>query len=374
VVAGLDVDLFAVEEVASASQFEDLVAGLPVDRLLANDPSVDGGTSYYGAGEQKVGVIYRPDELDLVSARIILRSASWAFAGRPPLEVEFRRGEETLFVIVLHAKAQGAFDDWQRRRDGALALADYLAGERADDDVLVIGDYNDDLDQSIRSSSPSPYAALAEDHFFATAALSAANIPTTTFGRLPIDHALAGGALAAAYRDGSAVVFHADDYIEDYARTTSDHFPVLMRFDLGEPAAGDLLLNEILANEPGADTGGEFVEIVNRGTSAVDAGGFAIADSLAARAVIADGTFIPAGGALVVAGSLGLSNDGDAITLADATGAVVDRVVYGAELAARDGVSMTRTVDGDPGSAMVLHDEISDLSSSPGAHHDGTPF
>jgi hypothetical protein len=277
-------------------------------------------------------------------------------------------------VVAMHAKAQGAFDDWQRRRDGAEALADYLDSERADDDVLVIGDYNDDLDQSIRSSSPSPYAALAEDHFFATAALSAANVPTTTFGHLPIDHALAGGALAGAYRDGSALVFPADDYIEDYAHTTSDHFPVLMRFDLGGPAGGDLLLNEILANEPGSDTGGEFVEIVNSSASAVDAGGFTIADSLAVREVIADGTFIPAGGALVVAGSLGLSNDGDTVTLADPTGAVVDRVVYGAELAARDGVSMTRTVDGDPASAMVLHDQISDLPSSPGTRHDGTAF
>jgi len=377
VVAGLDVDLWGVEEVVSNSQFEELLAGLPYRGLLANDPSVDGGSSYYGTGEQKVGIIYRPDQLEVTAARTILRSASYAFAGRPPLEVELRwvaGGARPLYVIAMHAKAQGAFDDWQRRRDGALALADYLASERAGDDVLVIGDYNDDLDQSIRSSSPSPYAGLAAAHVFATAALSAANVPTTTFGRLPIDHALADGALATAYRDGSAAVFPADDYIADYARTTSDHLPVVMRFDLGAPPAGDLLLNEILANEPGADTGGEFVEIVNPTAAAVDAGGFAIADSLAVHAEIAEGTFIPAGGALVVTGSLGLSNGGDTITLTDAGGALVDRVVYGADLTARDGVSMTRAADGDAGTPMVLHDEISDLSSSPGRRNDGSAF
>lgn len=374
VVAGLDMDLWALEEVVSAEQFAELIDGLPVRGLLANDASVDGG-GYYGAGEQKVAVIYRPDELELVAARTILRSSSYAFAGRPPLEVEFRRGEQTLFVIVLHAKAQGAYADWQRRRDGALALSDYLASERAGDDVLVIGDYNDDLDQSMRSSSPSPYAGLAETHFFATAALSAANVPTTTFGHLPIDHALADGALAAAYRDDSAAVFPADDYIADYARTTSDHLPVVMRFDLGAPSGGGLVLNEILANEPGADTAGELVEIVNPTASAVDAGGFTLSDSLGVRHQIAAGTAVAAGGALVIAGgSLGLSNDGDTVTLADAGGAVVDRVVYGAELAARDGVSMTRAVDGDVTAAMVLHDEISDLPASPGTRNDGSPF
>jgi len=147
-----------------------------------------------------------------------------------------------------------------------------------------------------------------------------------------------------------------------------------MRFDLGGSAGGDLLLNEVLANEPGIDTSGEFVEIVNPGASAVDAGGFSIADSLMVRQVIAEGTFIPAGGALVVSGSLGLSNDGDTVTLADASGAVVDLVAYGAELTARDGVSMTRAVDGDRGAAMVLHDDISDLPSSPGTRNDGSAF
>jgi endonuclease/exonuclease/phosphatase family metal-dependent hydrolase len=374
VIAGLDLDLWAVEEVVSASQFSDLLEGLPYQGLLANDPSVEGGDDFYGVGEQKVGVIYRPDQLEVVSARTILRSSSWSFAGRPPLEVELLRGEQRLIVIVLHAKAQGAFADWQRRRDGALALADYLASERAGDDVLVIGDYNDDLDQSMRSSSPSPYAGLAAAHFFATTALSAANVPTTVFGHLPIDHALADGGLADAYVDGSAAVFPADDYIDEYSRTTSDHLPVVMRFAGEAPPAG-LLLNEILANEPGADTAGEFVEIVNPTASAVDASGLALSDGVGVRHVVPDGTIIAAGAALVIAGMpLGLDNDGDTVTLTAAGGGLVDRVVYAADLASQDGVSMTREVDGDRGSPMVRHDQVSSLPSSPGARRDGSPF
>lgn len=375
VIAGLDIDLWAVEEIVSASQFDQLLAGLPYEGLLANDPVVDGG-SYYGDGEQKVGLLFRPDQFEVAAARTILRADSYAFAGRPPLEVELRSVEEgrTFYAIVLHAKASRGLSDWQRRRDGALALADYLAGERAGDDVLLIGDYNDDLDQSQRSSSPSPYADLVDSYFFPTWSIAAANQPTTTHAGLPIDHAMASGGLEADYVGGSAQVFRADDYIDDYDWTTSDHLPVLMRFRLAGGEAPRLVINEILANEPGTDTGGEFVEIVNPGADPVDAGGFTLSDSLGVRHLVADGTAIGPGAALVVSGSLGLSNGGDLVTLAGPSGQAVDRVAYGAELAARDGVSMTRREDGEVASPMVLHDQVSALPASPGTRSDGSPF
>ena len=375
-VAGLDLDLWGVEEVVSADQFDDLLAGLPYAGLLANDASVEGNSSY-GAGEQKVGIIYRPDQLEVIAARIILREHSWDFAGRPPLEVALRdAGGGVFHVIVLHAKAARAFADWERRRDGSLALAEYLAGERAGDDVIVIGDYNDDLDESTRGpSTPSPYANLAASWFFATWAIAAADEPTALFSDQPIDHALAAGALADAYVDGSAEVFRADDYIDDYGWTTSDHLPVMMRFARDQPDGSGLLINEILANEPGSDTAGEFVELVNAGASAIDLAGFTVADSLEVRHVMPAGTVIAAGAALVVQnGGLGLSNGGDTVTLADASGRVVDRVDYGAALGGRDGVSMTRTTDGDRSSEMVLHDDVSALPSSPGTRRDGTEF
>jgi endonuclease/exonuclease/phosphatase family metal-dependent hydrolase len=377
-VASLEIDLWAVEEVVSQDHFADLLAGLPYQGLLASDPVVEGGSAY-GSGEQKVGIIFRPDQLEVVSARTILREHSWDFAGRPPLEVALRdtAGSGDVFhVIVLHAKASRGFADWQRRQRGALALADHLANERAGDNVLLIGDYNDDLDESTRGPpTPSPYADLAASWFFATWEIAAADQPTTLFSDQPIDHALAAGQLADAYIDGSAVVFPADDHIDDYGWTTSDHLPVLMRFARGTSSRPPILLNEVLANEPGIDTDGEFVELFNPGPEEALLGGFSLADSLGVRHVFPAGATLAAGAALVVqTGELALSNGGDTVTLTDAAGAVVDRVSYGPDLAAADGVSMTRATDGDRASAMVRHDEVSSLAASPGLRRDGSPF
>ena len=81
---------------------------------------------------------------------------------------------------------------------------------------------------------------------------------------------------------------------------------------------------------------------------------------------------LPPGAAIVVygdtasEGSLSLGNSGDSVILADATGTVVAELTYTGALADRDGVSMVRVVEGDPESALVLHDTVSSEPSSPG--------
>jgi endonuclease/exonuclease/phosphatase family metal-dependent hydrolase len=387
VVEALEVDLWAVQEIVSRDQFLDLVDQLPGYRgLLANDFSVD-GNGYYSQGEQKVGIIYRDDLIDLNAARVILRDANSAFAGRPPLELELVVAGRPLVVVVLHAKASGAWDDWTRRRAGAEALADYLAEERPGQDLLVIGDFNDDLDQSIRSSQPSPYADLVAGHYFATWDIAASNTSTRVSGGLPLDHAMATGWLPAAHLETE--VFRADDHIDDYGHTTSDHRPVLVRFAQEAEPEPDLVLNEILANETGWEVDGEFVEIVNPGAAPVDLGGWTLADGAGVRHVFDAGTIIAAGGVVTVSagadfapqptivastGALGLNNAGDTVTLADASGAPIAELSYPAELGAADGVSMTRAGDGDGESAMLLHDQVSTLPASPGLRRDGTGF
>jgi endonuclease/exonuclease/phosphatase family metal-dependent hydrolase len=158
------------------------------------------------------------------------------------------------------------------------------------------------------------------------------------------------------------------------------------------PGSPAVFVNEILANEPGSDPVGEFVEIVNAGTAAADLSGFTLADSVSARHTFAAGTTLGAGAAAVVfggataipaglagsvaasTGTLGLSNSGDTVTLRDAAGASVDSFTYGSSLSGTDGVSMNRSPDAASGSGFVLHTGLSSSSSSPGAHADGSGF
>lgn len=157
----------------------------------------------------------------------------------------------------------------------------------------------------------------------------------------------------------------------------------------GSPA---VFLNEILANEAGSDTAGEFIEIVNAGSAAADLGGWTLSDSVSTRHTFATGTTLGAGAAALVfggssaippgvaravaasTGTLGLSNGGDTVTLRDGGGATIDSFAYPSALSGTDGVSMNRSPDAIPGGGFVLHTSLGPLASSAGGRANGTAF
>ena len=104
-----------------------------------------------------------------------------------------------------------------------------------------------------------------------------------------------------------------------------------------------LVINELLPNPPGADAGGEWVELFHGGDTmvamdgwAVQAGTQSLADRVVLEGVLAPGEHWLVGGDRVLAvdqqAELGLGNAGrnaDAVRLVDCTGDPVDTVVYG---------------------------------------------
>lgn len=164
------------------------------------------------------------------------------------------------------------------------------------------------------------------------------------------------------------------------------------------PGVPQLVIDEILA-DPGklVDANGdgvmsslddEMLEVVNIGGAPIDLGGATIADSVAVRVVIPDGTIVGPGEALVVfgggaalplgagvhvvTGRLALNNDGDTITIHDRSSAELARATYGT--IGVGGRSIVRATELDPDAAFVPHTSVSSLRASPGRRSDGQPF
>ncbi|NMO14758.1 endonuclease/exonuclease/phosphatase [Pyxidicoccus fallax] len=245
VIQGADLDLWGVQEIVSAAQFNTLVSQLPgYAGLLGSDSIVQGGSTYYTPGEQKVGLLYKPGVASILGARVILTADATLFGGRPPLEVRMRVSlnghTEDLVVIVLHAKAMSDVDSWQRRVDASRVLKSFLDSTWPSAKVLVVGDFNDDVDVSITSGRASPYdnfVADANDYTFPTTVLSNANLTSVIGYKAVIDHHLATNETQALYVPGSAEVYRVDAYISDYDTTTTDHLPVLTRYSWGNAGA-----------------------------------------------------------------------------------------------------------------------------------------
>lgn len=230
-------DLIGLVEVVSEDAFTAVLRGLPDHRgLLVTDASVAQGRAHYWSGEQKVALVYHR-RFTVESARVVLTDVQGAFAGRPPLEVKLRFEEagraRTLVVVVAHFKAMANLDGYTRRVEAAQAMKRWLDAEYPTRWVLVVGDFNDDVDVSTYRRSPTPFAPfLSGGYRFTTDALTKANVSTTLTFSSTIDHHLATDDLAERFVEGSAKVVKTTDLIPDAKTTTSDHLPVLTRYDL----------------------------------------------------------------------------------------------------------------------------------------------
>lgn len=234
VLAGTDLDIWGVAEVVSKASFDQIKNGMAgFDGFLANDARVTDGADYYDEAEQKVGILFRSSVATLKSASVVLTAQAASFAGRPPLEarltVSLGGVTREVSVLVLHMKA---FDDaasWEKRKAASDALKTYLDTSHATDDVIVVGDFNDTVKGSIVSGKDSPYQNFVTDtdYRFASDALTAG----TTVGRTTaIDHHLLTNELFGRYVVGSVEAYRVDMFITDYANTTSDHYPVVSRY------------------------------------------------------------------------------------------------------------------------------------------------
>ena len=495
VIAGADLDVWGVEEVVDAVEWSSLKSQLTgYTAVLSNDASVTSGSTYYGATEQKVGLIFKSSVGSVVGSKIILTAYDSDFAGRPPLEVKLNvtlnGTTEQVVFIVLHMKAFNDVPSWQRRQNAAVALKSYIDTTYPTQKVVVLGDWNDDVDTSITAGQASPYANFVgapASYTFPTGALSAAGVSSTVSYTDMIDHHLNSNEMYATYVASSAKVFRADTYISSYGTTTTDHYPVISRYSFGSgggtpsvtvtsPKGGEswaggsahtitwtssgvtnvkleytpdgstwstitastaasagsyawtvpssatttakvrvtdtasaasdvsnaaftitggtpanVIINEILANEPGSDVNGEFVELVNTGGTAISIAGWTISDATGVRHTFAAGTTLAAGKAIVVfggsasipagltnavaasTGTLSLANGGDSVILKDGGAAVKNSYAYSSTLAGTDGVSMNRSPDATAGS-FVLHTTLGALQSSAGTRVNGTAF
>lgn len=400
VILGADLDIWGLEEVVSVSQFNQLVAQLPgYAGLLASDPLVTSGSAFYSSSEQKVGLLFKTSVATVQSARLILTDQDFNFAGRPPLEVTLTatvNGVTSDFVfIVIHAKAFNDTAAFDRRLAASTALKSFLDANHPTKRVVVLGDLNDDVDTSITPGKPSPYKNFVDDaarYFFPTKALSEAGKHSTVSFPDMIDHHLITNEVVPLFVPGSADVYLVDQFISNYGPTTTDHFPTFSRYTLGGGGGGvaKVILNEILANEPGSDTGGEFIELSNVGGASANLSGFTLSDASSVRHVFPLGATLAAGARLVVfasaanipsgtpnasvasTGVLSLANGGDTVTLKDNTGKVLDTFAYSSLLSGTDGVSINRSPDDSATGTFVLHTTLSSASSSPGKHANGT--
>jgi len=267
VLDSLQSDIIAVQEVASTSRLAEMVALMPGYSYICSERysfSWQGESSTFAP--QKICYIYKTSTVSITSQRVIFEEmfdsarlglstpldiyptntpSSFYSSGRLPFELKAKitigSVQRDITFINIHAKSGGSnMADYNRRVFDAQALKDTLATYYQNQDVIILGDLNDDLDVSIVQNLPSPYSPFiaTESGFFPISkALSLANNRSTTGFSDMIDHIITSSSLEPDYVQESARVIAPFRMIPNYSNTTSDHLAVTARFELLGPIA-----------------------------------------------------------------------------------------------------------------------------------------
>jgi endonuclease/exonuclease/phosphatase family metal-dependent hydrolase len=208
------------EEVDTLPAFDELMSKLPGWRALV------GATGF----ETRVTLAYRTDRLSVVDAQNLFLGDPDRFP-RPPLAVTFevkgRVGASRFTVVVVHLKAMIDAESRDRRRRAILALDAWMTAHReAGHPVMVIGDWNDDIDAPADVNVFAPML----DRPDAYAPLTLAPAQRDEYSYIPfrrlIDHIVVTADAAKRFPALAVDAVKLDATIPNYAEVVSDHRPV----------------------------------------------------------------------------------------------------------------------------------------------------
>jgi hypothetical protein len=156
-------------------------------------------------------------------------------------EVTLGNIKKEIVFILIHGKAQNSADAHSRRKNAAQSLHAHILSNLKDNNVIILGDYNDDLDETVGSqiqvgtdwpnSSYQVFVTDTTNFSSLTLPLSIANESSTARFNNVIDHIIVSKNLQASYLKNSTQIL--DEFansIPNYSTTTTDHYPVKSRF------------------------------------------------------------------------------------------------------------------------------------------------
>ena len=273
VLKSIPADLFVLQEVVNEHALDSIVSTMPGYAYKINNYGSYSNPTLHSPTDlkfiQKLAFVYKTSKfsnihtdslLTLGIANVADTSTGYynAFAsGRFPymLSADVTLSDNNggfithpMRFINLHAKANTnpVVTAYNRRVTGARGIDSLIKANYINEYVMVLGDINDDLNQTITTGITPPrssYYPFTEDdaslYIFPTKPLSPAGQHSdVNFTGSVIDNVIATADTIKFYLPGSATVLSdVGNLVAKYGTTTSDHYPVFTQFSFSTAAA-----------------------------------------------------------------------------------------------------------------------------------------
>ncbi|NQV41693.1 MAG: hypothetical protein HQ506_04995 [Candidatus Marinimicrobia bacterium] len=227
----VNADIYAVQEIGSLEQFAAMMDLLPTYGFQVTRQS-----SFFDQA-----VIYKKSVLAYVGREEPFAHSDYNFAGRPPLRVDFvwevDGKREPVSIIDLHLKCCG--NGLERRKKSVAELHEYLSlgMEMGEENIIVLGDWNDQIDDVGVIQSFTAFLDDPNNFRFATDRI-AGDVEQASYPTWPsfLDHILIGKGFFDEFENNSTIqTLPVSDWLgswEEYELLISDHRPVLMQLNM----------------------------------------------------------------------------------------------------------------------------------------------
>ena len=229
----LNVDIIGVQEVIKIGAFSEMMSWLPnYDFVISKQSSF-----------LEQAIIYKKNMFTVLAQDEPFAMDDYYFAGRPPLVVDFLYHcgdvKKEICVVNMHLKCCG--DGLYRRQQSMKQLHGFLKekSKKGKDNIIVVGDWNDQLQDTGIYQSFSPFINDQENFLFVTSTI--VNDPNQqSYPSWPsfLDHILIGrGYFDVFEKEGIVRSVNLDEWIggwEEYESIISDHRPILLSIPIGK--------------------------------------------------------------------------------------------------------------------------------------------
>lgn len=236
IIQALDVDVIALQEIDSKSQFSNMVDNLEGwDGYYVND-------NYLG-----LAYIYKSSTVEPLEIKEILTSKNRELPRSPYVFSIYCHGQE-IVLINNHFKCCGdgyldhtdLWDEETRRIDGCILIEEYITNNHLFDRVIMLGDLNDDLTDDPENNVFSPFLDKPETYIFTDMQIAEGSSTGWSYPNWPshLDHIMINDVLYDDIQGEDAVVttIKLDNYFSGgfyaYDQDVSDHRPVGLKVKL----------------------------------------------------------------------------------------------------------------------------------------------
>ena len=240
----LDLDIMAMQELDNKDMFDQMLNEL---------------TSYTGYYESLwfagLAYIYKPNVVQVNSIyEIYTTSPYWSAFPRSPMVMEMSFMGEDYFIINNHFKCCGDgvldmnddSDEEKRRFNAVNYLKEYIDTYLHDENVIVLGDLNDDIAEPSQNNVFQNILNDTENYFFVDLSIANGNSLDWSYPSWPshLDHILITNELFDELTNSNVLTIKIDEYLEggwsEYDYNISDHRPVAISFHFNSFVDGDL--------------------------------------------------------------------------------------------------------------------------------------